>query len=121
MSFMVLLSYLQLNNKPQETEPLGAVDLVWDQTGFRIVDIDSTIGSTNVPAQARPLLFQKIPVNEADVELLQTIPGIGPELAARIVDTRKREGRFNNSEDLLKVAGIGMKRKEFLQDKLHFE
>ena len=117
-----MLSYLQVNKKVADTEPPGAVDLVWEQTGFRIVDIDSSTGSTdNVPAQASPLLFQKIPVNQADVELLQTISGIGPELAARIVDTRLREGRFKNSEDLLKVPGIGIKRKEFLQNKLHFE
>ncbi|NNK95506.1 MAG: hypothetical protein HKP41_14240 [Desulfobacterales bacterium] len=122
MSFMVLLSYLQVHKKVADTEPLGAVDLVWEQTGFRIVDIDSSIGSTdNVPPQASPLLFQKIPVNQADVELLKTISGIGPELAARIVDTRIREGRFKNSEDLLKVPGIGIKRKELLQNKLHFE
>lgn len=122
MSFMVMLSYLQVNKKAADTEAPGAVDLVWEQTGFRIVDIDRSTSSTDdVPAQASPLLFQKIPVNQADVELLQTIPGIGPELAARIVDTRIREGRFKNSEDLLKVPGIGIKRKELLQYKLHFE
>lgn len=122
MSFMVLLSYPQVNQKVADTEPSVAVDLVWEQTGFRIVDIDRSAGSAdNVPAQASPLLFQKIPVNQADVELLQTISGIGPELAARIVDTRIREGWFKNSEDLLKVPGIGIKRKELLQNKLHFE
>lgn len=121
MSFLVVLSSLLDNKKPSETEPLGAVDLVWDQEGFRVVAIGSTVGSADVPPQATPMLFKKIPVNEADAGLLQTIPGIGPELAARIVDTRTRVGRFNSPEDLLKVAGIGKKRKELLQNKLHFE
>jgi len=121
MSFLVVLSSLLDNKKPSETEPLDAVDLVWDQKGFRVVAIGSTAGSADVPPQATLMLFQKIPVNKADAGLLQTIPGIGPELAARIVDTRIREGRFNSPEDLLKVAGIGKKRKELLQNKLHFE
>ena len=50
---------------------------------------------------------QSIPVNEASVEELQRLPGVGPALAARIVAHREQHGRFRNLEDLDKVSGIG--------------
>ena len=62
------------------------------------------------PAAVTPFLFQPIPVNFADAELLATIPGIGPELSAQIVKTRDNKGFFTQPEDLLAVPGIGRSR-----------
>ena len=47
-----------------------------------------------------------IDVNRADVETLQRLPGIGPALASRIVETRA-ERPFRSVDDLLRVRGIG--------------
>lgn len=47
-----------------------------------------------------------VDVNHADAETLQSLPGIGPALADRIVEAR-REGRFVSIEDLARVPGIG--------------
>jgi len=55
--------------------------------------------------QARP----KIEINSATVEQLQEVPGIGPTLAARIIDFRKEHGPFERVEDLLNVQGIGVR------------
>ena len=68
-------------------------------------------------------LFQleNIPVNQADAELLATIPGIGPVLAARITDERARSGFFRTSDDLTRVHGIGSKRAEQFKDYLRFD
>ncbi len=49
----------------------------------------------------------RININTADQFRLQQLPGIGPALAARIVDYRERHGGFASIEDIMKVSGIG--------------
>ncbi|PWH17569.1 MAG: hypothetical protein DDG60_01745 [Anaerolineae bacterium] len=48
-----------------------------------------------------------ININTADAALLETIPGIGPTIANRIVSYREANGPFQKVDDLLKVPGIG--------------
>jgi competence protein ComEA len=49
----------------------------------------------------------RVNVNTATAEELQTLPGIGPALAARIVAHRESHGPFRSVDDLRKVPGIG--------------
>ena len=49
----------------------------------------------------------RIDLNRASAEELQTLPGIGPALAERILESRRAEGPFSTAEDLLRVRGIG--------------
>ena len=51
-----------------------------------------------------------INVNSADLAALQTVPGIGPVTAQRIVDYRLAHGPYQQLSDLLAVSGIGEKR-----------
>ncbi len=46
-------------------------------------------------------------LNRADESLLQQLPGIGPALAAAIVEHRRQAGPFATVEELTEVAGIG--------------
>jgi competence protein ComEA len=46
-------------------------------------------------------------LNAATAAELDALPGIGPVLAARIVEYRRREGSFRSVEELLSVPGIG--------------
>jgi len=48
-----------------------------------------------------------ISINYADEELLQTVTGIGPVMAGRIVAYRQAHGLYQNLEGLLDVKGIG--------------
>ena len=48
-----------------------------------------------------------VDLNTASLEALQTIPGVGPVIAARIVTYREQNGGFHAVEELLKVSGIG--------------
>lgn len=48
-----------------------------------------------------------VDLNTATAAELQTLPGIGPALAARIVAHRSANGPIHSAEDLEKVPGIG--------------
>ncbi len=50
---------------------------------------------------------ESVNINTATAEELQTLTGIGPVLAQRIVDYRAEHGAFRSPEDLLAVNGIG--------------
>ena len=51
-------------------------------------------------------MMQSVRINSASASELQQLPGIGPALAQRIVETRNN-GRFTSADDLLRVPGIG--------------
>lgn len=48
-----------------------------------------------------------VDVNAADAALLETLPGVGPVLAARIVEHRLAHGPFSDLASLRAVSGIG--------------
>lgn len=48
-------------------------------------------------------------LNTADLATLETLPGVGPVLAQRILDWRTEHGRFTAVEELGEVSGIGDK------------
>lgn len=53
-----------------------------------------------------------VELNTAPVEQLQTLPGIGEVLAARIIDYREENGPFETVEEIMAVSGIGQGRFE---------
>lgn len=58
---------------------------------------------------AEASLAGRLDPNKATSEQLQTLPGIGPVLAARIIEYRETVSQFVILEDLLAVKGIGEK------------
>ena len=58
----------------------------------------------------------RVDINTADATLLETLPRIGPALAARIIAWRDDNGGFTSVEDLLAVPGIGDTMLEALRD-----
>jgi competence protein ComEA len=59
-----------------------------------------------------------VSINSADVAELARLPGIGPELARRIVDYRARYGPFRTVGQLKDVAGIGEAKFSLLKDRI---
>ena len=57
-----------------------------------------------------------INLNTATAAQLETLPGIGPTLAQRILDYRAANGPFGSVGELLKVSGIGEKKLEAIWD-----
>ena len=50
---------------------------------------------------------EKVNINTATQTELETLPGIGPSTALKIINYRKENGKFKNIEDLKEVSGIG--------------
>ncbi|NHC12634.1 ComEA family DNA-binding protein [Motilibacter sp. E257] len=55
-------------------------------------------------------------LNAATVDQFDTLPGVGPVLAQRIVDWRTEHGRFSSVDELREVDGIGESRFADLRD-----
>jgi len=58
----------------------------------------------------------KVNINTADAATLETLPRVGPAMAARIIAWRETNGRFTAIEDLMSVTGIGEKTFEGFKD-----
>ena len=88
--------------------PLAPAPLCRD--GATRVDGVVVCGATHgIPLSPRELLLVGTPIdpNEASAETLAIIPGVGPKLAARIVEDRECRGRFDAVEAIARVKGVG--------------
>ncbi|MCW5850829.1 MAG: helix-hairpin-helix domain-containing protein [Anaerolineae bacterium] len=70
-------------------------------------------GSSAAPVPSGP-----INLNTATKAELDTLPGIGPALADRIIEYRQKNGPFQRPEDIKKVSGIGDKVYENIKDRI---
>jgi competence protein ComEA len=65
------------------------------------------IGGGGLLVTPTPPVGGLVNINTADAALLETIPGVGPTIASRIIAYREENGPFERVDDLTKVAGIG--------------
>lgn len=81
-------------------------------------DIEACQG--NIETVSKPprwSLGYKVNLNTATSKELETLPGVGPKLAQRIIQTRQQQP-FTSLEDLQRVSGIGPKMTEKLRNKV---
>ena len=71
---------------------------------------------TGPGAPAAAATSAKVNLNTATQADLETLPGIGPSTAAKIVADRAANGAFASVDDLTRVSGIGDKKLEALRD-----
>ncbi len=58
----------------------------------------------------------KVNINTATEAQIALLPGLGPKLAAEVVNYRTNNGGFKTIEDIKKVSGVGDKKFEKIKD-----
>jgi competence protein ComEA len=73
-----------------------------------LVCLAMTSFAQTMPAN-QPKVMTVINLNTATQAELETLPGIGAKVAARIIEYRKAKGPFKKIEELMNVQGVGEK------------
>lgn len=75
-----------------------------------------TTSSTTTESQSPVIEAFPVNINTADQTELETLPGIGPVTASKILEYRQANGNFATIEEIQKVSGIGPATFEKLKD-----
>jgi competence protein ComEA len=78
--------------------------------GEQVVVAERSAGGTGVAGSSGP-----VSLSSATAEQLDTLPGIGPVTAQKIVDYRQQHGPFTSLDGLDAIPGIGAARIQELQ------
>jgi len=71
------------------------------------------MGPVSLPAQQSKVdsnTAEKVNLNTATAEQLESLPGIGPASAKNILEYREKVGKFNRIEEIINIKGIGEKK-----------
>ena len=69
-------------------------------------------------ARANAMARFRVDINQASVQELESLPGIGPVMARRIIEYRQENGPFCSIEALDHVKGIGEKTIERIRSRI---
>lgn len=99
------------NNAPvNNTAEIGSTtksDVCVDETIVGVSIIKDSGGALVGENENKDSKNVKININKATVDELDTLPGIGPSTASKIVSYREKNGEFKKIEDIMNVTGIG--------------
>lgn len=98
----------------------SAVPVPEEQARDSIADLEVQKPVADVPSVTKKIEATEalIDLNRATAKEFERLPGIGPQIAARIVAYREQNGAFKRVEDITKVKGIGAKTLERLRPHL---
>ena len=84
----------------------------------RSLGSEVTVLAASGPVRTAVTEQAAVDINSADTDLLQTLPGIGPALAERIVAYREEHGPFRYAYEITNVSGVGSGTYEKLRDRI---
>lgn len=98
------LSKVNLAYKVQDGEKIY-IPSIKDKEEKEVVSFEN--GEEVIPSEMRNSVGSKININKASQAELETLQGIGPSTAMKIIDYRNNTGKFKTIEDIVNVPGIG--------------
>ena len=78
----------------------------------------SRAAATSAPATAAATPAQPVNLNTATLEQLDTLDGVGPTTAQKIIDFRTAHGGFGSVDELDQIPGIGEKKLAALREQV---
>ena len=100
-----------------DTAAVNQASFLSDGTRIFIPKEGQTLVSTDPDDEAALLLSaEKIDINTATGDLLETLPDIGPKTAEQIILYRQENGNFVRIEDIMNVPGIGQATFDTIKD-----
>lgn len=81
--------------------------------------VTTSIGVSNVSKEeekSKDTKSEKVNINTATQTELETLPGIGPSTAMKIITYRKEKGKFMKKEEIKEVSGIGESKYNKIKD-----
>lgn len=85
-----------------------------NETTNENINTENTYATQNSNTQEKAT--DKININTASESELDTLPGIGPSTALKIIKYREENGKFKSIEDIKEVSGIGESKYEQIKD-----
>jgi competence protein ComEA len=107
---------VEVLNPAQKLKDGQKIIIPFVQVASSIEGTTENMGNVGETAQQRAKAGGRININTAGLAELDTIPGIGPVLAQRIIDYREQNGFFSSPEEIQNVSGIGSKTYEKMAD-----
>lgn len=108
-----------------DQEQLNLADFVWDGQRVFVSRIGAPPPPSPTPGRAQSNEAEPsdrsggpININTASAADLETLPGIGPVYAQRIIAYREASGPFSDPAQIMQVEGIGRARYERIEDKI---
>ncbi|SFL31962.1 helix-hairpin-helix domain-containing protein [Pelosinus propionicus] len=89
-----------------------------DGMHIHVVDKLPASNEHSATGTAKTKVGNKVNINHADKSELDTLPGVGPALAERIIEYRQTIGSFNSIDELKNVPGIGSSKFEKLKERI---
>ena len=96
--------YIPTKEEIQNKENLEVNQYVYEGTKENSSQVNKSQGNRE-PKET--IINKKVNINKASQEELDSLPGIGPSTARKILEYRKQNGNFKNIEDIKEVSGIG--------------